>query len=257
MSYRPRGNHEVLWGSPSAAFEISNAMRGGIPVCWPWFADHHVDPIGMPIHGIARTQRFNVIATRMLTDGGVQVCLAIEDSPATLPLWPYAFKLDVTITVSSFLSVEWTAHNPGDRPYHYTGALHPYFFVSNVRDLTLHGLEGTDYLDKYDQNRRKHQDGPVSFHASIDNVYVSTTSDMAIEDPGFRRTIHLRKHGSRTSVVWNPGLDDAAMPDVGAGQHPFFVCVEAANAANDVVTVMPGEQGKLGMEIECENWKQP
>ena len=257
MSYRPHGCQEVLWVSPGSAYELSNAMRGGIPVCWPWFANHPEDPNRMPIHGIVRTQRFNMIAARVLDDGGTQVCLTIGDTPATQALWPYAFRLEVVITVGTFLRVEWTAHNPGSQPYQYTGALHPYFAVSNVCDLALRGLEGTDYLDKYDENRRKHQDGPVRFPSSTDNVYLSTTSDMAIEDPGFRRTIHLRKHNSRTSVVWNPGLDDAAMPDVGAGQHPYFVCVEAANAADDVITVAPGEQSKLGMEIECENWKQP
>lgn len=257
MTYRPHGGREVLWASPSAAYELSNAMRGGIPVCWPWFADHPQDPHGMPIHGIVRTQRFDVISTRALDDGGTQICLAAEDTPATRALWPHAFRLEVTITLSRSLKVEWAAANPGSQPCQYTGALHPYFAVSDVRSLTLRGLEDTDYLDKYDGFRRKTQTGPVRFLTPVDNVYLDTTRSMAIEDPGFRRTIHLRKLGSRTSVVWNPGHDDASMPDVGAGQHPYFVCVEAANAADDVITVAPGNQGRLGMEIECENWKQP
>ena len=257
MSYRPHGGRETMWASPSAAYELSNAMRGGIPLCWPWFADHPQDPQRLPIHGFARTQVFTVRETRVLAGGGTGLVLATCDSPTTHALWPHAFELEVTITLEGSLRVGWAARNPGSQPYTTTGALHPYFAVSNVHDLTLHGLEGTQYLDKYDDNRRKPQPGPVTFPAGIDNVYLDTIADLAIEDPGLRRTIRLRKSGSRTSVVWNPDRDDAAMPDVGVGQHPYFVCVEAANAATDTVTVEPGGEARLGMEIEIETWREP
>jgi glucose-6-phosphate 1-epimerase len=257
MSYRPHGGREVLWTSPSAAYELSDAMRGGIPVCWPWFADHPHDPRGMPIHGVVRTLPFAVTTASALEDGGTQVSLAAGDTPATRALWPHAFQIEVTITAGRCLRVAWAARNPGDSHYQYTGALHPYFSVSNVHDLTLRGLEGTEYLDKYDANRRKTQVGPVRFPTWIDNVYLNTTGDLEVEDPGFRRTIHIRKLGSRTSVVWNPAGDDASFPDVGAGQHPYFVCVESANAGNEIITVAPGSEERLGMEIECESWSNP
>lgn len=257
MSFRPHSGRELLWSSPSAAYELSNAMRGGIPVCWPWFADHPHDPYGMPIHGVIRTLPFQVTDVKELEGGGTQISLSASDTPATQALWAHAFQMEMIITVSRCLRIEWIARNPGSQPYQYTGALHPYFAVSNVHDLNLRGLENTDFLDKYDHNQRKTQSGSVLFPGKIDNVYLNTTSDMWLEDPGFRRTIHLRKLGSRTSVVWNPAEDDATFPDVGAGQHPFFVCVESANAADDSITVVPGGEGRLGMEIECVSWKNP
>ncbi len=259
MAYRPHGGRETLWTSPGAAYELSNAMRGGIPLCWPWFAYQSVDvdPQVMPIHGVARTQVFSVSETRVLAGGGTLLRLSAQDTPQTRELWPHGFQLELEVSLQHSLRVEWTARNPGSEPYIYTGALHPYFAVSNVHDLTLRGLEDTQYLDKYGDDQLKLQTGAVTFPGGIDNVYLDTTADLEIEDPGFERTIHVRKTGSRTTVVWNPDDDDASMPDVGAGQHPYFVCAEAANAAADIITVEPGSEACLGMEIEVEAWRKP
>lgn len=254
MTYRPHGGREVLWSSPSAAYQLSNEMRGGIPICWPWFAEHPRHPDDLPIHGLVRTLPFGVTAARLIEDGGTQISLVAGDTPATLAVWPHAFEFAVTITVGPSLHIEWAARNVGQQPFQYTGALHPYFAVENVRDVTVSGLENTDYLDKYDDNRPKTQRGPVRFHTGVDNLYLNTRRDMAIDDPGYRRTIHLRKKGSRTSVVWNPAEDDATLPDVGAGKHPYFVCVEAANAADEVISVQPQQEIQLGLEIECKSW---
>ncbi len=256
MSYRPHGGRETLWTSPTAAYELSNAMRGGIPICWPWFADHPEEPERYNMHGFARGMLFAVRSTQALADGSTELILAIQDTPETRAIWPYAFEFLVTIRLGPSLSVLCTAKNTGRESFTYTGALHPYFAVSNVHDLTLRGLEGTEFLDKYADFSRKAQTGPVTFPSWIDAVFLNTTTDMTLDDPGFRRTLHLRKTGSRTSVVWNPERDDATMPDVGAGQHPFFVCVESANAANDVVSVKPGEEAQLGMEIEVHPWRE-
>ncbi|MBE0697530.1 MAG: D-hexose-6-phosphate mutarotase [Anaerolineaceae bacterium] len=255
MSYRPHNGRETLWSSPGAAFDLSLSMRGGIPLCWPWFGGLLGEPL-YPIHGFARTQIFTVCGVQDIEDGVTQLRLITGDSPATHLLWPHDFELEVSITLGQNLLVEWSARNPGTQPYQTTGALHPYFGVSNVHDLTLRGLEGTEFLDHNANNQRKTQQSAVTFSTGIDNIYLDTTADMAIEDPGFKRTIHLRKTGSHTSVVWNPGWDDAAIPDIGAGQHQFFVCVEAANAAGDVVRVAPGGEARLGMEIEIENWRE-
>jgi glucose-6-phosphate 1-epimerase len=110
-------------------------------------------------------------------------------------------------------------------------------------------------VESYNNNQRKPQTGPIRFPGRIDNVYLDTTTDIALEDPGFQRTIHLRKSGSRTSVVWNPDDDDTSILDVGEGQHQFFVCVESANAASDTVIVEPGGEAQLGMEIKIEHWR--
>jgi D-hexose-6-phosphate mutarotase len=171
------------------------------------------------------------------------------DTPDTRSLWAHEFELEVNIHLGSSLLVEWTARNPGSTLYTYTGALHPYIRVADSSQVILYGLEGTDYLDYNDHLRHKHQPGPVTFTQPIDNIYINTSSDLQILDPEFKREITIRKIGSHTTVVWNPGSEDAGMPDVGAGEHIHFICVEAANAEEDVIQVGPAVEARLGMEF--------
>jgi D-hexose-6-phosphate mutarotase len=252
MAYALCGEPQVLWASPAAAHSIRNAMRGGVPICWPWFAELAGDPKNMPMHGLVRTMVWELTATRACPDGSTELRMSVCDTPATRALWPHAFELEVVITIGSKLRIEWIARSPAGESYTYTGALHPYFTISDIRAITIRGLEQTDYLDKTDQFRRKTQFGPIRFVDETDRIYLNTKANIAIEDPGLNRTIRIAKEGSRTSVVWNPDDTDALMDDVGAGQHCCFVCVEAANAAEDVVTVAAGKEARLAMEIWTE-----
>ncbi len=252
MSYIPHGAAPVLWVSPSAIHTVGKAMRGGIPICWPWFGSHPVDPGGRPMHGLVRTMLWTFTSASACPDGSTELHITVRDTPETRALWPYRFELEAVITVGRKLRVAWIARNPGDAPYTYTGALHPYFTVSDVNAITIRGLDGLDYLDKTETFQRKTQTGPLQITGETDRVYLNTTAGMAIVDPSLGRTIYITKEGSRTSVVWNPGQKDEQMADVGARQHKFFVCVEAANAVDDVVTVTPGGEGRLAMEIWSE-----
>lgn len=252
MSYAPTGQHPVLWVSPNASWTLGQAMRGGVPVCWPWFALHPTDPRGKPLHGLVRTMLWEVKSTRALPDGSTEVVMETSNTPETLAIWPHAFALEVTATFGPRLRVAWSARNTGAEPFEYTGALHPYYAVSDIADIRIHGLDGTDYLDKNDALKRKTQHGPLRITEPIDAIFLDTTAELVVEDPGLRRKLHIAKRGSHTSVVWNPYEKDAQMPDVGAGQHQHFFCAEAANAAQDTVTVAPGEAGHLMMEIWVE-----
>jgi glucose-6-phosphate 1-epimerase len=204
------------------------------------------------MHGLVRTRLWSVTAASALADGSTELRMALHDSPETRAVWPHEFELEMVISVGKQLRVEWLARNPGSQPYTYTGAFHPYFAIRDIADITIHGLEQTDYLDKPDAFRRKTQPGALKFAGEVDRIFLNTTSEILIADPGLGRTIHIAKEHSRTTVVWNPGDKDARMEDVGAGQHRHFVCVEAANAAEDVVTVAPGGEARLGMLIWSE-----
>lgn len=249
MTYTPRGGQPVLWVSPNAAHTIGKAMRGGVPVCWPWFAAHPTEPSTKPLHGFARTSLWEFSGTRALPDGATEVRMLLRDNPQTRALWPHAFELEVTATFGPRLRVAWSARNPGSQPYRYSGALHPYYTVSDIAAVRVEGLDGTDYLDKNEGFQRFRQQGPLRFTGPVDRVFLDTTAEITIHDPGLRRVLHIAKQGSRTSVVWNPDTEDAQMADVGAGQHRFFVCAEAANAVDDIVDVPPGGEGRLAMEI--------
>jgi glucose-6-phosphate 1-epimerase len=260
LTYTPRGQEPVLWVAPHEVFQMGKALHSGVPVCWPWFGSNSEDP-QLPLHGLVRTLPWTVQSTRVLEGRAAnnlpaaddlpatEVRLAITDTAETRKYWPHAFELEVTVTVGKSLKIEWAARNRGDQPYTYTGALHPYFTVSQAKDVTVTGLDGRDYLDKTENFARHHQQGPVHFTGWTDRVYLDTTADLVIGDPGYRRDIHVRKLGSRTTVVWNAYDHDVDIPAIGAGGHETYVCVEAANAFDDAVNVPPGGEGRLGMEI--------
>lgn len=251
MAFTPHGQPPVLWVSPTSASEIGHAMRGGVPVCWPWFANHPTEPGLKPLHGFARTALWTVRATQALPDGSTQVSLALRDDAQTRALWPYAFEIGVTAAFGRSLKIEWAVRNTGAEAFTYTGALHSYFQVSDTAQVAVRGLEGCEYLDKPRGFERFTQVGPITFPDEVNRIYLDTTGPVTLEDPGLGRTIRIRKFGSRTTVVWNPYDQDADMPDVGAGEHNHFVCIETTNAADDRVTVLPGDVGCLGMEVVC------
>ena len=250
MSYVPNGQQDVLWMSPNSAYTVGKALRGGIPVCWPWFGalPDHAD---YPMHGLVRTQLWWLAGTRALADGSTEVRLRTQDTPETRGLWPCAFAVELAVMVGARLEVALTARNTGEQPFDYTGALHSYLHVGDVSQITVQGLAGTDYLDKVDQYARKHQAGPVQNITRLtDRIYLDTSAPCVIEDPALGRKIRVRKEGSRTTVVWNPGEKAGDMPEIGAGNETRFVCVESANAAQDVVTVPAGEERRLVTQVE-------
>lgn len=251
VAYQPKGQEPVLWVSPNAVFETGKAIRGGIPICWPWFGQHPSDS-SKPMHGFVRTMVWSVAGTRVLEDGATEVRLLATDTPETLALWPHAFRLEAIFTVGAALRVELSARNTGSEPFTYTAGLHPYFHVSGVHRIRITGLEGVSYLDKEENFRRKPGEDTLRIAGPIDRIYTGTERDMVIHDEGYGRAIRIRKIGSRTSVVWNPGENAARMPDLGAGNARAFVCAETVNAVEDTVTVAPGEEARLGMEVTVE-----
>lgn len=249
--YQPKKQEPVLWVSPNAVFETGKAIRGGVPVCWPWFGQHPADS-SKPMHGFVRTMLWDVAGTRALEDGSTEVRLFVVDTPETLALWPHPFQLEIIVTVGPALRVELTACNTGSEPFTYTAGLHPYFQVSDIDRIRITGLEGASYLDKEDGFQRKPGEGTLRITGPVDRVYTGTERDMVIHDEGYERAIRIHKSGSRTSVVWNPGENAARMPDVGAGNARTFVCAETVNAVDDTVTVAPGQEARLGMEVTVE-----
>jgi D-hexose-6-phosphate mutarotase len=245
-------NHDVLWMSPSSPFEVGKAMRGGIPVCWPWFGAHPSEPEKLPAHGFARTIDWTPVLTRAYEDGSTELHLLLRDSEETRALWPHAFELEIQIVFGKGLSVDLAARNPGIEPYTYTAALHSYFYVSDVSRVSVLGLEGCEYLDKVENYAHKRQQGTVNLVGQTDRVYIDTDADSVIVDPGLERKIRIAKRNSRTTVVWNPGEIANKMMDVGAGSHVNFVCVETANAGQDIIQVPAGGEAHLAALISVE-----
>lgn len=253
LTFVPRGEeYPVLWLSGRAHYALGKAIRGGIPVCWPWFGDHPGDA-SKPAHGFARTQTWQVAATQALRDGATRIDLRLHDNDATGALWPHRFELETRITVGAVLQVELIAKNTDVKPVTCSAALHSYFDVSDIEAITILGLEGCDYLDKVRNYQRKTQENGITVGAESDRIYLDTASDCIIDDAERQRRIHIGKSGSGTTVVWNPWRDKAArMSDFAPQDYRNMVCVEAANAADDSVTLAPGAIHTLATHISVE-----
>jgi D-hexose-6-phosphate mutarotase len=247
LSFQPRGEKPVLWVSGQSQYAGDKPIRGGIPLCWPWFGPHPTDP-GKPAHGFARTSAWTVLGSE-----AAQLHLGLTDSERTRALWPHPFELELIVSVGLALDVELVVRNPGTAAFRCTGALHSYFAVSDIARATIGGLEGAAYLDKVANYERFQQTGAITIARETDRIYLDTSTECAIADAGWQRTIRVAKRGSRTTVVWNPWAARAReLADFGDEEYHGMVCVETANAASDEITLSPGREHRLAARIGVE-----
>ncbi|BBL72747.1 D-hexose-6-phosphate mutarotase [Methylogaea oryzae] len=252
-TWSPAGEPPVLWLSPGAILRPGKAIRGGVPLCWPWFGAHPSEA-AFPAHGFARTALWEVAETGRRADGATCIALRLPAVAEARAWWPHAFELELRVTVGTALELELVTRNTGGAAFTVGTALHAYFAVSDVRRVALHGLEGLPYLDKLDGGRRKRQSGPLTVAAELDRIYLDSAADCVIDDPGLARRIRIEKRGSRSTVVWNPWRDKAAaLGDMGGDEtYLGMLCVESANAADDVATVAPGGEHRLWVRYGVE-----
>ena len=246
LSWVPTGSDEVIWLSEDAKFESAKSVRGGIPICWPWFGAHESNA-AYPAHGFARTVLWQVTNTQALSSGETQITFKLEShqlDESSQKMWPLATVAEYRVTIGKAVTLELTTSNHSEELITVSQALHTYFKVDDVSLTQVHGLEDRDYLDKTDSFQRKTQFGPVSINSEVDRVYLQTPDDVSINDQ--QRTIIIKKQGSRSTVVWNPWQAVAEkMGDLGKDGYLRMLCVESANAAEDSVRINPGESHTL------------
>ena len=252
INFTPANENPVLWSSDYCNFEFGKAIRGGIPICWPWFGAHPTEPTN-PAHGFARTACWSVVSTESINTDRTRLTLKLTDSETTRAMWKHQFQLEIVITVDKHLTVDLIIRNTGAQSFTCTGALHSYFNVSDVTKIKILGLNGFSYVDLLDPPELKQQTGPITFKDETDRTYLDTTTTCIIEDPCLNRRIHIAKQGSKSTVIWNPWIDKAKrMKDFGDDEYMGMVCVEATNAHNDIVTVNPNEIHRLQTTIHTE-----
>jgi D-hexose-6-phosphate mutarotase len=246
MEWQPAGHGPVLYCSPTAVLREGKAIRGGIPVCWPWFNAHPTDA-SKPAHGVARSRFWQLTGCR---DEGESVELRFElkADDATRAIWDHDFHAIVEVRLGAELHVSLTSQNTGDTAFTETGALHTYLSVAEISHVEATGLEGATFLETAGGRRDTAvQEGAVRIEGEVDRIYASTET-VAVCDG--TRTIFVHKHGSASTVVWNPGAEKAAkLGDMPADDYRRFLCVEAANAPGAEVTVAPGQHHVLRTRI--------
>ncbi|MDX8399006.1 MAG: D-hexose-6-phosphate mutarotase [Gallionellaceae bacterium] len=251
-TWQPRGQEPVIWLSPYAKFAAGKSIRGGVPICWPWFGPHATDS-KLSGHGFARTVMWEMLETKALPEGETFLRLGLVETEATRAQWPHPSSVQLEVTVGKGLRIELVTHNSGAEAFVLGEALHTYLQVSDVAQMTIKGLEGCDYLDKVGEPARRTQQGGIVIESEVDRVYVDTTADCVIEDKGLKRAIRIAKTGSASTVVWNPWAEKAdKMGDLGENGFRAMVCVESANAFDNLVTVAAGETHRLAVDYSVE-----
>jgi glucose-6-phosphate 1-epimerase len=251
--WTPSGQRPVLFVSPKSLFVRGKAIRGGVPIIFPWFGPRGDGQPG-PAHGFARTMEWAVEGATLLDGGNVEIALTLAPNDITRGYGYSAFHLRLRVTIGAELEIELNARNDGDEPLICEEALHAYFAVGDVRQVSVTGLAGTTYIDKTDGFKRKTLGSePLTITKETDQVHVNTQATCVVHDPVWKRRIIVAKSGSDSTVVWNPWIDKTrGMSDMAAGDWPEMLCVETANAADNAVHLPPGASHKLTASIRVE-----
>ena len=245
LSFTPANHSEVMFLSSQAYRQAGKAIKGGAPICWPWFGPDPEDK-GRPNHGFVRNRLWQMRDVVSTQDGATQVTMGLVDTAETRKIWDYSFDVAIAITVGKVLTIELITRNTGEQSFTITQALHSYFKVGDIDRVTVLGLADKTYIDKVDEGKQKTQAGEITFSGECDRIYLDVPADLAIEDRELNRKVEITATNSKTAIVWNPGAEiSASMADLGDRDYVNFVCVETANAADEVITVAAGETYKM------------
>jgi glucose-6-phosphate 1-epimerase len=250
-SWQPVSFGEILFLSKESHWQVGKAIRGGIPVCFPWFRGKPGDKQA-PTHGFVRTKEWRLDGIGREPDDSVTVMLSTGSDAENLRLWPYDFRLEYLIRVGEGLRLELKMHNTGASGLHFQEALHTYFKVGDVRRASIRGLDGTRYLDNRDGNREKVQEGELVPSQQTDNAYLDATGAVEILDPVLERRLVSEKQNSVSTIVWNPWSDGAAgLPDLGNEEWRDMLCVEGGNVLGQAVSLEPGGMHRMKVTISA------
>jgi glucose-6-phosphate 1-epimerase len=251
-SFRPYNSKDIFWMSPESSFEVGKPIRGGIPVCFPWFGPHKTDPT-KPQHGFARLMYWNLVETTNTPGGETLVRLELCSSEETKAYWPYDFLAEMTIIVGQTLQASLKVLNTDEQPFEYTCALHSYYNVSDIENIAITGLIGANYHSQLEPGEFVQTMPVIEINKAETRHYHNTDVTCVIEDSVFDRKIRVAKSGSKITTIWNPGKDTCAtIGDMPNDAYKTFVCIEVVNAFDDVITLSPGDSHTTSAMIGLE-----
>ena len=262
LSYQQDGQPPLIWLSEQAAYRRGQGVRGGVPVCWPWFGNllrnphtvqaMHTQPDAAPAHGWVRTLNWTLEGIDCRDDG---ITLEFSYNTVTHPLpdWPHAAELRLCIQLDERLQIKLGTRNLGETSLSISQALHSYFAVSDIRHVTVEGLHGCRYIETLEDWQQREQTGALHFCGETDRIYLDTPAHLSILDPAWQRRIHLLSRGSQSAVVWNPWTDKAQrLSQFAHDAWQGMLCIENANVMADTLTLAPGEQQWLEVSLWAE-----
>jgi glucose-6-phosphate 1-epimerase len=251
-SWKPAGGEQVFFVSSQSRWKEGSAIRGGVPICFPWFGAKADDPKA-PAHGFVRTKTWQLESIAEAGDA-VVVSLFTESNEDTRRWWPADFRLVYRATFASELTLELEMTNTGASPLRFEEALHAYHRVGNLEMARVRGLDAVRYLDKTESNREKTQRGEIAVVSETDRVYLNTTGAIELHDPILRRETRITKEDSRTTVVWNPWIEKShSLPDFADDEWRKMICIETSNVSGYSVSLAPGERHSMKAHVSVVN----
>ncbi len=245
MSFQPVGQPEMLWVSPKTLLQEGTPIRGGIPLCLPWFGP---GPDGKTMHGFARIREWTIVAAERLEDGATRLVMELEGDAATSVLWPHAFFFRLEIEAGKALKMGMHVENRDTDTAPLAFAFHTYFAVPDVARVRISGLDGTTYIDKMDSFARKPQQGDVTIDSVTDRIYLDVPDRQALSSG--TRTINIEST-AKCAVVWNAWSNDKNIPDLGEGNHVGYVCVERGDVADHAIMLASGDSYEAWMTLSA------
>ncbi|MGE6660834.1 D-hexose-6-phosphate mutarotase [Pseudomonas sp. NPDC077408] len=261
LSYRQGEAAPIIWLSEEAAFQAGQAVRGGVPVCWPWFGDLARNPQSVqdtyqgsqpaPAHGLVR----NIDWVMVRSDTNDDSVTLVFASNRELPGWPHAVDLSLNISLDSKgLHLSLTSHNRGDTTIALSQALHSYFAISDIHQVTVEGLDGRPYIETLEDWQQRQQQGDLIFGGETDRIYLDLPSRLSLRDPGLKRQILLETRGSRSAILWNPWIAKAQrLSQFADDAWQRMLCIETANVMDDVIRLEPSARHTLSVSISAES----
>ena len=253
LEWQTRADAPVLWLSDAAVFDDIAPIRGGVPVCWPWFGDDAGRP-GWPKHGFARTRKWQLDKA---DDEGDEIVLrfSLPRQEQEAEYWPHATRPTLLCRVGACLTIELITTNVDRQPITFTEALHAYFRVHDIETSTIAGLEDTAYFDQLTQIDCPAQGRPLQVREETDRIYRNLSRPIALYDAGFQRTIMIEHEGARDAIVWNPWIEKSArLGDMGPGDaYRRMMCIETGTVGAQPVVLQPGQTHTLRMKISVDD----
>lgn len=250
-AWQPKGQQPVIFVSRKSDLAPGKPIRGGVPIAFPWFAVRHDGKAG-PSHGFARIQDWT-LAFAALAGDDLHMTFTLGPTEISRNLGYDSFRLAYQLTIGRTLTIQLTVVNDAKVPLVFEEALHTYYAVADIHEVTVDGLQGVAYLDKNDNFQSKMQHGAITITEPTDRVYLNTTSTCILNDTGGKRRVKIAKTGSNTTVVWNPWESGALkLPDLDPTEWHEFIAIETVNAAVNAITLAPGAKQVMEAQVSVE-----
>ncbi len=236
VSFTPRGEKDVLWLSPYSLFREGCPIRGGIPICFPWFGKREGRE-DLPLHGFVRTRIWDIASAENLADGRTTIVFSLESTDPPAEAWPYHFRLELSVTLGEVLEMALSIQNLEDMPVTCEDGFHTYFRVEDPGRCEVAGLNEVEYIDRIKGDVRTMQVGPARFEGEMVHAFMHVPPVLELADFLGQRRIRIEQQHMGSTLLWSPGAQaGAANPEIREAWNQF-VCVESANCLDSRLTI--------------------